>query len=190
MSFRASSIFAIVPRPVHRVALVWAQRLILLRHHLFRRPAQICSMIVQNENGEVLLVRHSYRLQGIWTLPTARIGRRENPVATAQRELEEEVSCSLENAKLVELENATSFSEALWDERFQTFIVDGSTAVAPTPDLREIEAAAFFPLAKLPRAIDELAQTRLERWKARKSFPIPVPAFVRLEYLLRSGANT
>jgi 8-oxo-dGTP pyrophosphatase MutT (NUDIX family) len=141
-------------------------------------------MIVHNDEGEVLLVRHSYRLPGIWTLPAARLGRREGPVATARREVQEEVRCALENATLVEFENTAALEDlSLRDPRFQTYVVDGSTRFSPSPDLAEIDEAAFFPLDALPTPLDQHSRRRLERWALRRSYPIPVPAFVRLEYL-------
>lgn len=156
-----------------------------LRHYFATRPQQVCTVIVQNERGHVMLVRHSYRWPEHWMLPSGRMGRRENPVVTAGRELKEEVDCSLENGKLVELEDTAALEDALRDHRFQTYLVAGSTRFVPTPDLREIDEAAFFPLSGLPEPIDALSQLRLSRWILRNSFSIPVPAFVRPEYLLK-----
>jgi len=135
-------------------------------------------MIVENDRGHVLLVRHSYCEPESWMLPGGRMKRSEAPVPAAQRELGEEVSCDLENARLLEYED-TEF----WGKRYTTFIVGGRSSVTPSPDLREIEEAAFFPLSALPESTSEPTRVRLERWRLRNSFSFPVPAFVRLDYL-------
>lgn len=135
-------------------------------------------MIVENEHGHILLVRHSYCEPESWMLPAGRMGRRERPTVAAGRELHEEVNCVLENARLVEFEDAS-----YWGRRYRTYIVGGVTRVVPQADLREIEEAAFFPLFELPETVSEPTLARLERWQLRNSLALPVPAFIRHDYL-------
>jgi ADP-ribose pyrophosphatase YjhB (NUDIX family) len=182
-----SRLLEILPAPLHRVALTLAQKILLWRHELIRRPTVICSVIVQNELGQIMLVRHSYRAPDVWMLPSGRMGSGEAPIAAATRELKEEVGCNLDDAQLIEFED-----EEFWDPRFHTFVVGGLTSVTPNADLREIDQAAFFNLSELPEPLDEFTAMQLARWQLRNSFPIPVPAFVRPEHLSgpQSDKNT
>ena len=179
-----SRLLALLPATIHRAALTWAQKILLFRHEFIRRPTVICSVIVQNELGQIMLVRHSYREPDIWMLPAGRMTRNETPISAARRELHEEVGCNLDDAQLIEFED-----EEFWDSRFHTFVVGGSTRAIPSPDLREIDQVAFFDLSGLPEPLDEFTALQLARWQLRNSFPIPVPAFIRPEHLAGAQFN-
>jgi ADP-ribose pyrophosphatase YjhB (NUDIX family) len=135
-------------------------------------------MIVRNKDGHVLLVQHSYRNRGVWSLPSGMMGSREAPIEAAQRELREEVQCILEDAAVVEFEYVEWLGTT-----YRTIVVEGATDTAPTADLREIEQVGFFPLSELPTPLNHNSAEHLERWQLRNSMPLKVPSFVRLEYV-------
>jgi hypothetical protein len=92
--------------------------------------------------------------------------------------MHEEVNCRFSSLELIEFVDTE-----WWGRRHTTFIVGAVCGAAPDPDLREIEEAAFFPLAQLPPSTSEPTRARLERWLARVSLPYQVPPFVRPEYV-------
>jgi ADP-ribose pyrophosphatase YjhB (NUDIX family) len=147
-----------------------------------RRALEGCAMIIEDRRGRVLLVRHTYLEPQTWMLPAGRMGRRERPLAAAEREIVEEVGCQSADISLLEFEDAE-----FWGQRHRTYIYWGTTDERPTIDFREIAEAAFFPLSELPD-LNEPTLERLRRWSYRRSFPAPVPAFVRPEYLEKQGA--
>lgn len=174
----AEAILRLLPKWVHRIALRIARCVLKLWYRVHYRPSDVCAVIVQNEEGQVLLVRHSYLAPETWMLPAGKMNRREHPLAAAEREIEEEVRCKLSAVRLLEFED-TEF----WGRRHTTFIVAGTCGVTPDPDLREIDEAAFFHLSDLPASMCDPTRSRLERWRERCSIPFEVPAFVRLEYV-------
>jgi 8-oxo-dGTP pyrophosphatase MutT (NUDIX family) len=135
-------------------------------------------MIIQNQYGHVLLVRHSYVEPDTWMLPSGKMSRREQPISAAQRELREEVECTLSEGMIVEFEDTI-----YWGRRHTNFIIGGMSDAMPVADLREINEAAFFPLSDLPQDISLPTELRLNRWARRRALSIMAPAFVRLEYV-------
>jgi 8-oxo-dGTP pyrophosphatase MutT (NUDIX family) len=173
-----SQLLVHLPRPLHRAALRLAQRLRALRRAFTTTSVPGCAMIVNNAMGHVMLVRHSYVEPETWMLPAGKLDRGEAPLAAARRELREEVGCVLHKARILEFED-TRF----WGRTSRTFIVGGFSAAVPMADGREIEEAAFFPLWNLPESVSEPTLVRLQRWELRGTFPLEVPAFIRLEYV-------
>lgn len=173
-----SRIERILPRRLHRLALRYGFRFRVWWRRVDDRPSEGCALIVQNEVGHVLLVRHSYCEPETWMLPAGRMSRKESPLAAASRELLEEVACVLKEARVIEFEDTP-----YWGIRDNTFIIGGMADLLPKADLREIEEAAFFPVDELPPTASKPTLARLERWQLRNSLPFHAPAFVRLEYL-------
>jgi ADP-ribose pyrophosphatase YjhB (NUDIX family) len=135
-------------------------------------------MIIENDVGAVLLVRHTYVEPGTWMLPGGRLKGREQPSAAAAREMFEEVGFRPEVIALAEFED-TEF----WGRRYRTYIFDAVTRAQPRIDYREIEEAAFFCPSDLPGTASGPTIERLRRWQHRRSLPFEAPPFVRLEYI-------
>jgi ADP-ribose pyrophosphatase YjhB (NUDIX family) len=68
------------------MALRWAHRLRNRWRRLVGMPLEGVSIILRNDAGEVLLVRHSYAGRR-WTLPGGGVHRGEPPEQTARREM-------------------------------------------------------------------------------------------------------
>jgi ADP-ribose pyrophosphatase YjhB (NUDIX family) len=185
VNFLIDVILPRLPARLHRLALRYGRSALMILRRLYYSPRQGCAVIVQNEEGHVLLVRHTYCEPETWMLPAGKMKPKEAPLKAARRELNEEIKCDLVSCALIEFED-TEF----WGRRHTTFIVGGLTHVTPEPDLREISEAAFFPLSDLPRSTNLPTLARLERWQLRRSIPIPIPPFVRVEYVRqRFGAG-
>ena len=122
----------------YRVLLVW---------WAVRRPAHRGALVALWHDGEILLLRHSYRPG--WSLPGGGIARGESAREAAARELREEVGIVVEADALHEAQAL----ELPWEHRRDhTTIFDLTLAQRPTLrlDNREIVAAAFHT----PETID------------------------------------
>jgi 8-oxo-dGTP pyrophosphatase MutT (NUDIX family) len=140
--------FYLIPPPLHRAAYRAAHRLRVLWWKVRRPRLRGCRILVFDHTGAVLLVRHSYG-SGRWMLPGGGLGRTEDAVAGARRELAEEVGCRLDGARLV-----TRLDEPLSGAVNQVHLVTGVTGDPPRGDQREVVAARFFAPDAWP---DELA---------------------------------
>jgi 8-oxo-dGTP pyrophosphatase MutT (NUDIX family) len=137
-------------RAAHRLRLVWWQ---------VRRPrVRGCRILAFDITGNVLLVRHSYG-SGRWMLPGGGLGRNEDAVAGARRELAEEVGCLLDDARLV-----TLLEEPLSGATNHVHLVTGRTAEAAIGDRREVIAAQFFMPGAWPANLAVSHQSGLDGW--------------------------
>lgn len=148
-------IHRLVPRPVHRSALRVAHT-IRHRWRIWRKVRlEGVSIIVRNSDGEILLVRHAYGPQ-VWTLPGGGMKRGEDPAATAQRELREELGTGLVDAVYLGV-----VDEIISASPHTAHVVTGMLEGPATPDRREIAEAAFFAPDKLPSPLSTLVAPRL-----------------------------
>lgn len=148
----------LIPAPLHRAALILAHRLRQQWWRL-RKPLLIgCRVLAFDDQGRVLLVRHSYG-SGRWMLPGGGIGRREDPLAAAARELREEVGCDLVEAKLF-----GRVDEPLAGTTNRVHLVCGRAAGAVRPDGREIVEAVFHAPAALPDDMAAVLRDGLAGW--------------------------
>jgi 8-oxo-dGTP diphosphatase len=123
-----------------------AYRLLLLWWRV-RRPAHRGALVAIWHDGEILVLRSSYR-QG-WSLPGGGIARGENARAAAVRELREEIGLVVAAASLHEAQAL----ELVWENRSDhTTIFELTLAERPALrlDNREIVGAAF----RAPDAIE------------------------------------
>ena len=148
----------LIPAPAHRTILRVAHRL-RLRWWRMRRPRLAgCRVLALDGAGRVLLVRHSYG-SGKWMPPGGGLGRGEDVLMAARRELLEETGCTLETAVLLELAE-----EALHGARNAVHVVAGLTRSTPLADGREIIEAAFFEFDALPVPMPDMFAARLPGW--------------------------
>lgn len=143
-------------RGAHGLRLAWWR---------VRRPdLRGCNVIVFNEGGAVLLVRHSYQSPGRWMLPGGGLAKGECAEDAAVREVAEETGCRIEDARFIGAEVA-----AVSGARNHIHLVVARTADTPTADRREIVEAAFFPPEALPPTVTAAARKRIGRALAQNS---------------------
>ncbi len=148
----------LIPAPAFRIALRVAHR-VRLQWWRVRKPRLAgCRVLAFDAEERLLLVRHSYG-SGKWMPPGGGLGRGEDALAAAARELQEEVACTLHHATLIAFS-----SEQVGQARNEVHIVGGYTSDSPCPDGREIIEARFFELHLLPEHMPRQFRERLPEW--------------------------
>ena len=148
----------LIPAPLHRQGLRLAHR---LRKHWWKvagRQITGCRVLALDEQGRVLLIRHSYG-SGKWMPPGGGLARGETPIAAALRELHEETGC-----KLIDPAEIDCLEESLHGAPHRVHIVMGRAIGLLRPDGREILAARFFALDGLPDLLVSGYREALPRW--------------------------
>jgi ADP-ribose pyrophosphatase YjhB (NUDIX family) len=152
---------SLLPAPLHRALLPLMHSL----RHRWRRwrkaPIAGVSVIVTNLGGDVLLLKHSYG-PAVWSLPGGGLGRGEDPLAAARREVREELG-----VELVRLDPVGTLEEVLSGSPHTAYIFAGICDRQPRPDRREVTEARFFPSHSLPEPLGETTRARIAVWKAR-----------------------
>lgn len=137
-----------MPAPLHRLVLRVGHA-VRLRWWRMMRPeiAGIC-VIGCDDQGRILLVRHSYG-SGRWALPSGALGRREDPACAARREMKEETACELADLKAHGI-----YTHILSGARNSVHVFAGRVEQAVHPDGREVIEARFFAINALPAQLD------------------------------------
>jgi len=134
-----------------------------------RAPVKIgVRVVVLDENGRVLLVRHAYGSEG-WAFPGGGPGRHEPLADTAVREVREETGIDCRVERLLGVYD--SFVEGKSDH-VALFVCRAAASQQPAATSAEIVAADFFAQDALPaeassgtrRRLAELAQGRTGVW--------------------------
>lgn len=107
-------------------------------------------MLLRDDTGRVLLVRHTYGTSG-WALPGGGIGRNDDPVEGARREMREELGCELREVQLLR-----TFSETISGAQHTGHLFTAHPDREPVVDGRELDEACWF-------AVEELAGAKLTR---------------------------
>jgi 8-oxo-dGTP pyrophosphatase MutT (NUDIX family) len=151
----------LIPAPAHRGLLRITHRLRLVWWRVRKPRLGGCRVLAFDAEDRVLLVRHAYG-SGSWMLPGGGLGRGEEPLAAALRELAEETGCTLGAAWLLEV-----IEEPLSGATNRVHVVTGRIAGTPRADGREIAALACFAAAELPADLSPALAARLDHWIAR-----------------------
>lgn len=154
----AERVLALAPAPLHRVALRIAHRVRRQWWRLRRPTIHGCRVLGLDEQGRVLLVRHSYG-SGNWMPPGGGLKPGEDPLLAAAREFREEIGIKLDDAWLV-----ASTHDALHGAGNVSHIVAGTCSGAPRPDGREIVEARFFMPGDWPAPMGEGLRRQMEEW--------------------------
>lgn len=135
--------------PAYRMAL-W----LLRAWWVVRRPRSRGVRCILRRGDEVVLVRHSYGDRR-WMLPGGRVRRSEDPVATARREMQQELGAAGTGWRVIGCLAARrgyrrrSRSEGF--RRHSTFYVEAQLVTAAlTPRGGELSDARWFRLGALP----------------------------------------
>lgn len=148
----------LIPSPAFRMALRMAHR-VRLQWWRVRKPRLAGCRVLAFDAGErLLLVRHSYG-SGKWMPPGGGLGRGEDALVAAARELLEETACRLDKAVLLALS-----TEQVGHATNLVHIVGGYTSDMPCPDGREIIEARFFELHMLPENMPGRFRELLPEW--------------------------
>lgn len=151
----------LLPAPVHRALMPIANS---VRHHWRRwrkTPLAGVSVIVTNLSGDVLLLKHSYG-PAVWSLPGGGLGRGEDPLEAARREVREELG-----VELARIEPVGVLEEELSGSPHTAHIFAAVCDRQPRPDRREVLEARFFPSHSLPEPLGRTTRNRIAVWRAR-----------------------
>lgn len=118
--------------------------------------------LVRDEQGRILLVRHTY-VDG-WYLPGGGVERSETVWTSVERELREEAGVTLfARPRFAGL--YANFREFRSDHVALFVVEPGTYAFAPARNL-EIAEAAFFPAAELPEGTTRATRERISEFLA------------------------
>lgn len=150
--------FRLIPSPLHRSAL-------RLAHGVRRRWWRIarvrllgCRVFAFDAEGQVLLIRHSYG-SGNWMLPGGGLGRGEEPLAAALRELLEETGLALTQPR-----HFAEVEEPLYGTVNRVHLVAGLAEGEVRIDGREVIEARYFPAHALPPDLSPMLALRFAEW--------------------------
>lgn len=120
-------------------------------------------VMVFNEAGELLLVRHSYGNKALFMLPGGGIRPFEAPEAAAVREIREELGCALDGLAFV------SVHETQKEGKKDTVHLYRARAAGPVRiDGIEIDEAGFFPLDALPPTVSPATLRRIAEQRGER----------------------
>lgn len=151
----------VLPAPLHRALLPLAHAIRYAWRRWRKAPIAGVSVIVTNLGGDVLLLKHSYG-PAVWALPGGGLGKGEDPLEAARREVREELG-----VELVRLEPVGTIEEVLSGSPHTAHIFTGVCDRHPEPDRREVTEARFFPSHSLPEPLGDTTRARIAMWKAR-----------------------
>jgi 8-oxo-dGTP diphosphatase len=138
------------PRRLRRSAEGMAA-LPLLRRVVFPQFTVGVAGVIENDKGEVLLVRHTYRRRYPWGLPGGFLEHHERPNEALKREIREEAG--------LEVDLQPEFQIEVDTKRPHVSIIFRGTcrggSFVPNP---ETSAAAFFRIDQLPTLVPEQRQ--------------------------------
>ena len=144
----------LIPAPAHRLALRIAYRLRGVWRRVVRpHSSGVCMVAV--DDGQVLLVRHSYGHRR-WTLPSGGLKSGEDPAETARREFAEELG-----GDLADLASVDSSVVTLMGAPDTVHLFRGKPSGAIRIDGREIVAAQWFAADALPPETSSTTRRRI-----------------------------
>ena len=135
-----------IPAPVHRWLLRLVQPVRLRLWGVLAREVEGIMVLGFSDDGQIVLVRHSYHLPDQWLVPGGGRATGESIVAAACREMAEEAGCTLHDPQHVG--QMLRVMPQGWTNRIE--IVTGRINGMPVADGREIVEAALHDPAALP----------------------------------------
>ncbi|TXH35929.1 MAG: NUDIX domain-containing protein [Rhodospirillaceae bacterium] len=135
----------------------------VLRHLWGMKAIGICA-IVRNAQGEILLVKHTYRFD--WYLPGGGLRRGEAPADGIRRELREEVGLELTGTPRL-LQVYLHHYNGMIDYPI-LYEVTAFNGTAHAADRMEITEIGWFPPDRLPPDISQKTRLRIEEWLGQR----------------------
>ncbi|HMP56597.1 MAG TPA: NUDIX domain-containing protein [Novosphingobium sp.] len=148
----------LIPRPLARALYRLAHDLRVVWWRVAKPRLDGCRVIALDSANRVLLVRHTYGT-GRWMPPGGGLGRGEDALQAAARELAEETGCTLLDAVLID-----EVEEMLHGARNRVRIVAGRVSGKPCVDGREVAKAALFRAERLPDDMPRQFRKALPGW--------------------------
>jgi 8-oxo-dGTP pyrophosphatase MutT (NUDIX family) len=155
-----AQILSLIPAPLHRRLYRIAYWVRSAWWRTLKPTIHGCRIVALDEHGRVLLIRQSYG-SSQWVTPGGSVGRREDPVDTAGRELREETGCTLSSARKV-----AQLLERPMGAYNVVHVVVGRASGTLQPDHREVDEAAWFSPDDLPADTSRHIADGLADWIA------------------------
>ena len=149
----------LLPASLHRMLLPLAYRIRHAWRMLRKVPLHGCVVLIEDLNGSVLLLRHSYGPK-VWALPGGGVGKGETSQEAAAREISEELGLSLTRLSFVD-----ALQDTVSGSPHTVHLFASVTDQSPSPDLREVIEARFFPLHSLPEPLSIRSRACIELWR-------------------------
>ncbi len=145
----------LIPAGLHRLLYRFAHhvRRLAIRHVFSEIHG--CALVVQDDDGRLLLVRHSYGSRS-WVVPGGGMKKGEDPLAAARRELAEELSCTFAEARLAAIQQ-----DVFHGVPHVVHVVAGTISGTAQPDRREVMEARFFHRGEFPAELSSVVARRL-----------------------------
>lgn len=159
--------FRLIPRPLARALYRLAHDLRVVWWRWRKPRLDGCRVIALDPQGRVLLIRHTYGT-GRWMPPGGGLGRREEVLDAAARELAEETGLALLDPVLID-----EVEESLHGARNRVRIVAGRVTGKPRVDGREVAKAAFFRAERLPDDMPRQFRRALPGWITAATIACP-----------------
>lgn len=104
------------------------------------------AVVIENENGEVLLLDHVFRPASGWGIPGGFIERGEQPEQTARREILEETGLEIKDLKFFRARTSDRHIEIVCHAR-----------ASGTPQIKSVEINGFgwFRVGELPEKLSD-----------------------------------
>lgn len=134
----------LIPAPLHRLGLRIGHRLRIGWWRLARPTIHGVSVIAEDGEGRVLLIRQTYGPRH-WVLPGGGVRRGEPPARAAAREFAEELGCPLAGLVLLRV-----LEEPLHGATNVVHLFTATLAGTPQPDGREVAEMQLFRMDMLP----------------------------------------
>jgi 8-oxo-dGTP pyrophosphatase MutT (NUDIX family) len=151
----------LIPPGLHRAGLRLAHAVRLRWWRLARVQLEGCRVLARDDAGAVLLIRHSYG-SGNWMLPGGGIGRSEEPLAAALRELREETGLELTGPHCLAV-----LEEPMHGTINRVHLFTGRGEGDLRCDGREVIEAQFFAPDALPQRLSPALARHLPEWLAQ-----------------------
>ena len=152
--------FHLIPAPLHRAGLRLAHAVRRRWWRLAGVKLEGCRIMARDPDRRVLLIRHSYG-SGNWMLPGGGIGRGEEPLAAALRELAEETALTLTDPRCLVVQE-----EPLYGTINRVHLFVGVVHGEARCDGREVIEARFFAPDALPEGLSPNLARHLPSWLA------------------------
>jgi ADP-ribose pyrophosphatase YjhB (NUDIX family) len=146
-----------------RILLAPLYRLQRLVWRVVRPRTRGVKVMVFNDTGELLLVRHSYGNKALFMLPGGGIRPLEAPAAAAVREIREELGCGVEELAFVSLRASTQEGK-----RDSVHLYCARAAGPVRIDGIEIDEAGYFPLDALPPTVSPATMRRIAEYRGER----------------------